>query len=375
VSLIDDALRAAQREKSRLDAQAGRPFTPVLVRLRSQPRAGVNRTYLLAAGAALITLVAVGAWIRSMRDAQLPDVPPVTSAILSEALADTVRRDSRQFAQQAGQPSAALALADAPRPGEATAPVGVASAPTSQLADRATIPAGERSRIVAPWPGAATARPEDPPATAPAARQAGALRIALEQPREADAARLFTQAVAAHRASDFARALALYEQVLAVVPDDADALNNLGVLLSANREFDRALTLLRRATTLAPHNAGAWNNVGAVYREQGKGAEAVAAFQHALSIDPKHQGARVGLAQQYLATGALAQAAELLRGVLHDNPSLPEAHYTLGQVLELQGDRLGAIAAYAAFVRLAPTRLAAHAELVQRRIDALSAGQ
>jgi hypothetical protein len=42
-------------------------------------------------------------------------------------------------------------------------------------------------------------------------------------------------------------------------------------------------------------------------------------------------------------------------------------------VLELQGERPRAIAAYSAFVRFAPDRLATHVELVRRRIDQLSA--
>ena len=107
-------------------------------------------------------------------------------------------------------------------------------------------------------------------------------------------------------------------------------------------------------------------------REQGDSDGAIAAFQKALAIDPRHQGARIGLAQQYLATNALPQAHQLLDDVLSTNPTLPEAHYTLGQVLEMQGDRAGAISAYEAFIRYAPARLGAHVELVRNRIDALS---
>jgi protein O-GlcNAc transferase len=109
-----------------------------------------------------------------------------------------------------------------------------------------------------------------------------------------------------------------------------------------------------------------------VLRELGKSSDAIAAFRHALTIDPQHQGARVGLAQQYLAINALPQAKDLLQDVLATDPALPEAHYTLGQILELQGDRPGAVAAYSSFIRFAPPRLANHADLVRRRIDALS---
>lgn len=214
-----------------------------------------------------------------------------------------------------------------------------------------------------------------PISPAPSARDAqptGRLRIAVEQPREAEAARLFAEALAAHRAGDLATARALYERVLILAPNDADALNNLGVLLSAQRDFDRALNLLRRAASVAPRSAGTWNNVGTTLREQGRGSDAVAAYQHALTLDPQHQGAKVGLAQQYLAIGSVTQARELLEDVLAANPALAEAHYALGQALELQGDRAGAIREYSAFMRLAPARLAEHVERTRRHVDSLS---
>jgi Tfp pilus assembly protein PilF len=195
----------------------------------------------------------------------------------------------------------------------------------------------------------------------------------LEQPRQSDAAHLLAEAIAAHRAGDLALARALYERVLLIAPNDPDALNNLGVLFSGDREFDRALTLLRRAATVAPRNAGIWSNIGAALREQGHGSDVVAAYQHALAIDPQHQGAKIGLAQQYLSIGALAQARGLLEEALSANPILPEAQYALGQALELQGDRAGAIRAFSAFMRLAPAGLAAHVERVRRHVDSLSA--
>lgn len=166
----------------------------------------------------------------------------------------------------------------------------------------------------------------------------------------------------------------LYDSVLVLFPNDGDALNNLGVLLSAQREYGRALDLLRRAATVTPRNAGVWNNIGTVFHEQGKNNDAIAAFRHALTIDGNHPGAKVGLAQQYLAISALSQAKDLLEEVIASHPQLPEAHYTLGQVLELQGDRAGAVRAYGAFIKAAPARLASHVDLVRRRVEALSRG-
>jgi Tfp pilus assembly protein PilF len=346
MSVIIDAVRAAQREKARREGDAGSVVAPVLVRLRAQPRRARNRAYLIA-GAGLVGALAIAVvlWVGAGDDA-LPAVPPVTSTILTDALADT-------------------------------------GAPVQAVVQQAAIPDSTRTTIVAATDPGKTRTPAsslDTPPVAPGrdvpdvrrVARAGTLDIAVEAPRNSDAVRLFSEAVAAHRAGALDVARSLYERVLAITPSDGDALNNLGVILSGQRDYDRALELLRRATTVAPRNAGAWNNMGAVLREQGNSAEAINAFRQALAIDPAHQGARVGLAQQYLATNSPQIARDLLTDVLTSHPSLPEAHYTLGQVHEQLGDRTAAIASYSAFIRYAPARLAQHVDLVRRRVDMLA---
>ena len=371
MSVIIDAVRAAQREKARREGDAGNTAAPVFVRLRAQPRARLNRGYIIAA-AALLSALAIAAfvWVRVAGDDALPSVPPLTTAILSDALADTGAA-ARSVIQQAAPPDSA----------RNTAVASTNTAPAPPGANRAR----QSTRIAGVSPSAtSTQQPATTTARRPSSEtvqdvpdvrritRAGTLDIAVEAPRNREAARLFSEAVAAHRAGALDVARPLYERVLAITPNDGDALNNLGVILSGERQFDRALELLRRATTVAPRNAGAWNNIGAVLREQGNSPEAISAFRQSLAIDPAHQGARVGLAQQYLATNAPQMARDLLTDVLKSHPSLPEAHYTLGQVHEQLGDRAAAIASYSAFIRYAPARLAQHIELVRRRVDMLA---
>ena len=366
MSVIHRALKAAQREKSRLDAESGRQFAPVLVRVRTPQRDATRRTQVLGGAGVVAVLAAAVVWYRASAADPLPDIPPVTSTILSQALAS----DSTPAA-------AAVASASAPTRATPNGAGGVAAAPVETLAQSVALASGRRMARVDPAPTRAVADgPERTtvPEAAPQPRQAGALRIAVEPARNVDVARLFNEAIAAHRAGDLPRARSLYERLLVTAPDDGDVLNNLAVILSAERDFDRALALLRRAVAVAPRNAGAWNNIGAILREQGQSDDAIGAYRRALAVDPRHQGARVGLAQQYLALDALPQARQLLDEVLVANPRLAEAHYTLGQLLERQGERQGAIAAYSAFMRFAPSHLSAHVELVRQRVDALSRG-
>jgi Tfp pilus assembly protein PilF len=370
MSVIIDALEAARREKSRRESQGVRPAgAPVLGPLRGRQKTSVNWPRLVIyslSGILAISLIAL-AVMKSAAPSTLPTIPPLTSTIVTEALAaDSLGRSVKTapVARVAVAADSARTVASAtmtPRtPPRVASPAAVAPRSDARR-DTVTVLQGQTRAV-------ATSAPIESP------RTSGRLRIAVEQPRQPEAARLFAEAVAAQRGGDLPGARRLYDSVLTLTPNDADALNNLGVLLSAQREYSRALELLRRATVVAPRNAGVWNNIGTVFHEQSKNSEAIAAFRHALTIDPQHPGAKVGLAQQYLAISSLGQAKELLEEVVAAHPQLPEAHYTLGQVLELQGDRAGATRAYAAFIKVAPARLASHVDLVRRRIDALNRG-
>jgi len=376
MSVISDALKAAQRERARRESQGPRSsVAPVLIPLRAAPKASfsLSRPMVFSIAGALVVVASAIALMMNPTKSSLPAVPPLTSTILTEALAaDSVSRAPKP-APSARPPASTdptRAVAFATIPVERTSP-RVASPP-----DRPSeSPAARRDTVtVLQGQTRAVATRSSSGDSSPATQTAGRLRIAVEQPRQPEAARLLNEAVAAHRAGDVPTARKLYDSVLVLFPNDGDALNNLGVLLSAQREHTRALDLLRRAATVTPRNAGVWNNIGTVFHEQGKNNDAIAAFRHALTIDGNHPGAKVGLAQQYLAISALSQAKDLLEEVIASHPQLPEAHYTLGQVLELQGDRTGAIRAYGAFITAAPARLASHVDLVRRRVEALSRG-
>jgi Tfp pilus assembly protein PilF len=357
MTVIIDALKAAQRERARRHSSAvPTNAAPILVPLRSRPlSASPTRRMLLLVGGG-VALIALSFGARSLlqspgKPSALPTVPAITSTILAEALADSGARTVPEMAPRA-------------MPDETSPAVGAFASPMQAVGREPAAAVAQRD-----WALDTTAIPQGEPREAP---KPGRLRIAVENVRQPQTTRLFADAVAAQRAGDASTARRLYDRVLAVTPNDPDALNNLGVLLSAQRDYARALDLLRRASAVSPRNPGPWNNIGALFHAQGKHEDAIAAFRQALSFDAHHPGAKVGLAQQYLAISAPDQARALLSEVVAANPQLPEAHYTLGQVLELQGDRSGAVRAYNEFVRVAPPRLAEHVQLVKRRIELLS---
>ena len=347
MSLIADALKTAQREKERRASHEGPSAAAVLIPLR-EPRFRVRPAVLLTVLGLAVGGVAAAIIVRGRNASDLPaPLAAATSTIVRDALADSARLTPPALSRGTPSPPAPSAVA--------SRAAGASIQTVAVGRDTAAVLQGRSDTLRA---------------VVPTETPSSELRIAVQSRPSTE--RLFIQAVAAHRAGDLADARSMYERVLAVVPDHADALNNLGVIFSGEQDYERALELLRRAAAIAPGNAGTWNNIGTALREQGRSDDAIAAFRRALSVDAKHQGAHVGLAQQYLAIGGLADARALLQGVIAINPTHAEAHYTLGQVLEREGDKAGAIRAYTLFVSVAPPRLSAHADRVRQYIETLS---
>lgn len=358
MSVISRALKMAQREKDQRSGQVP-PATPVIIRRRGagpdESSFSWKNTLTIAGSIVVIVVASASLWTRMRPKQAAPRGVPV--------------------------PAATIAAAENPPAKPTSAPVEappVIATPVTRAAatDTATSAAPRPRRPRGVTAPAATALAQADSAAKPAPLrepvQSGRLRIAVEQSLEGDAARLFAVGVAAHRAGDLAAARSAYERVLALQPNDVDALNNMGILLAATREYDQADALLRRAVRLAPRNAGAWNNLGTVLAQRAQHTDAVAAFQQALALDPQHQGARVSLAQQFLAIGAGDRARQALEEVIAMNPSMPEAYYALGQALELEQRWPDAIRAYESFVRVAPARMSADIGRVQQRIQLLA---
>jgi len=354
MSVIADALKKAQRERmKRSSASATAHATPFVVQLRTVHGPTFSWPRALGMGVGAAFLIALVVFVVQLRGSSgrvpLPAVPPPP---VNERIVEATPAAARQ-------PSVA---APTHRDSTAGAPASISAAARAEAPSHA--PA-----VVAQRPQTRT------PDTASGARPGGGtgLRIAIDQQRGAEYARVFEQAVDAQRSGDTATARALYERLSSAAPRDADLLNNFGVLLTSTNERDRAAELLQRAVAIAPNNAGAWANLGFVLREQGKTTESIAAFQRALLLEPSRAAVSVSLAQQYLAAGSFTEARALLDRVLAENPLLTEAYYTRGQLSEMQGDPAAAIRDYTEFVRLAPARLAAYVARVRGHLDTLGA--
>ena len=130
---------------------------------------------------------------------------------------------------------------------------------------------------------------------------------------------------AAFDAGDNARALALYDEILADNPDDVDALLRSGKLLSWDRRYDEALARYETALTRDPHNTAVELERAKVLQWSGRYDEAILGFDRVLKTSPNDPWALCGTAQAYQWSGRGGAARPFYERALAADPAMKEA--------------------------------------------------
>ena len=103
-------------------------------------------------------------------------------------------------------------------------------------------------------------------------------------------------------------ALAAYQTAVALSPQDAGALNNLGNTLKALGRLDEAEASYNQAIVLKPDFAEAHNNLGNTRKVQGRVHEALASYNQAVALKPDFAEAHNNLGNTLKALGRLDEA-------------------------------------------------------------------
>ena len=105
-------------------------------------------------------------------------------------------------------------------------------------------------------------------------------------------------------------ALASFHKLLAIKPNDADALNACGLTLQSLKRFAEALATFDRAIASKPDFVDALSNRGIALQELGRFEEAVREFDKALSLRPDFAEARFNKAVLFLMLGREDEARD-----------------------------------------------------------------
>ena len=162
------------------------------------------------------------------------------------------------------------------------------------------------------------------------------------------------EAVKLHKAGHSHEALQLYRKILAVRPDQVDALNLSGVANLELNHIGEAVKLLQAAVSLQPSHAEVHNNLGNALQAAGKLDEATAAYRRAIGIKPGYAEAHNNLGTVLRALGRLDDAVASYHEALAIKPDLAETHNNVGATLQELGRYHDALAYHRRAVALGP---------------------
>ena len=132
----------------------------------------------------------------------------------------------------------------------------------------------------------------------------------------------------------------------------------LGRLDYDERNYTSAITRLQKVIELDPKMARAYDTLGLCFDYLGKFDEAVKNYNRAIELNRLQSKPsawpHVDLAISLIALNRLPEAEKNLREAVGYDPRLPQAHYQLGRVLEMQGGYQAAVESLKLAVALAP---------------------
>ncbi|HXN79463.1 MAG TPA: tetratricopeptide repeat protein, partial [Steroidobacteraceae bacterium] len=180
-----------------------------------------------------------------------------------------------------------------------------------------------------------------------------ALRRAAElMPNDAEALRNLGAAL--HDQGQWAAALESLRQALKIEPDDADTLVDAADAMRGLGRAREAIPLYQRALARSPQLVEAQNNLGNAFLELGEFANAVLCYRAALALKPRDAQILCNLGNALRQLGRPDEATDLCRQAIALEPGLSVAHNNLGLALAALGQRADAAASYRQALHLNP---------------------
>ena len=179
------------------------------------------------------------------------------------------------------------------------------------------------------------------------------------------AAETLTEAARQYQAGNHEAAKDLCEKLVAAEPDNADALNFLGLIDHRAGAHAAAADWIARALEVEPENAAFHYNLGETLRAREKVDEAIAAYYRALNFDPAFANAYTSIGILCLTRNRLPEAADVLRRATAYRPTDGAAYARLGAAQAERGELDEALTAFARAIRFEPGNTAYFQHFVQ----------
>jgi tetratricopeptide (TPR) repeat protein len=141
---------------------------------------------------------------------------------------------------------------------------------------------------------------------------------------------IFQAARAAERGRNFEKAVALYDEVLRLVPGIAEVWTNKGLALHELGRHRDSLAAFEKARSLNPRLVMPHLFIGVQQMNLGRARDAIAPIEKALELDPSNAKAKYELARAYMQVDSYDRAVSLLSGLSEKNADTDDVSYTLG---------------------------------------------
>jgi tetratricopeptide (TPR) repeat protein len=142
---------------------------------------------------------------------------------------------------------------------------------------------------------------------------AGPVRAQSAPPPNEEFEKHFSRALELHQAGDLLGAIESYNAALAVVPDRADALSNLGAAYVRLGQYDDGIKQYEAALQADPPNNTIRLNLALAYYKSARPNQAIPQLKRVVSSDPEAKSAYLVLADCYLQTGQDQDVVSLLK--------------------------------------------------------------
>lgn len=162
--------------------------------------------------------------------------------------------------------------------------------------------------------------------------------VARGSSRAEDIQWLLSVAMKHHQANHLVHASAIYRLVLHEQPDNAIALQYLGVIAYQNENHEQAASLIKRAIWIQPDIPDFHNNLGLVFHAMGELEQAVECYRQAIALKASYVEAWNNLGLALEAYGQPAEAIPSYGRAIALQPEFAQAHWNLSLALLVTGD-------------------------------------
>jgi len=146
----------------------------------------------------------------------------------------------------------------------------------------------------------------------------------------------------------------MYEQALALAPDDVLLHGDFEQFLEAEGDLPRAVAEAKRGCELLPQNAGTYYYTGNLLVREGKITEAADYFSSAIAIRNDYAEAQDAMGEILANQQKTAEAIHWFKRAIRSNPNYVETYLNLGFLQQNQGEINAAMANYQKAANLEP---------------------